>query len=286
MNEAIALATTLVEAQRGQPPMAQAHPLIAVYLELVSLYLNPEGEDIQYLLANKLFRQHSSMLTIQEQRLLLAHLISIGVRQFILENHTIGPELLSLYRWALDNGLLVVNHFMTEITFLNISALAVDCGDLEFAADFIQQWNSLVVEQYRNDAVHAALGLLCFAKGEFDQAHENIRDIVTNRPPYNLLIRSLLLKLYFERLIRDKGQFDVFRDYAVAFERYIVNQDLVGTRQEAWLNYVRSALSLANFWVKEGWLDANDKAHFRAELEAMRFVCSKNWILQKIEEMK
>ncbi len=284
LDEVIDSAKKLVSAHCKNGPELENHSLVAVYLGLVQLYLEKKDES-DYNWAGDLFMQSAADLPLQEQRLLFAHFANIGGRQFSLENRPVGSKLLELNRWALNQGILVVNQRMTEATYLNISALAAEQEEYEWAEDFIQIWKPFLDENQAVDAEKAAIGHLLFTKGEFDKSHERIKNIASNKPPYSFSTRGLLLKIFFEKFLKDRGQYEHFSSHVAAFDKFISGQSIGKIKQEAWLNFVRFTRSLASIRLKEGRVAKQKKSKLKDELKAMKFVFSKKWLFQKIKDL-
>ncbi len=277
-------AEKMLEAPGTGNAQPDEHSLISVYLQLVRLYLD-SGDASKYQKAHEIFLMHADSLPLPEVRLLFAHLSSIGARRYSLEGQPIGQELLSLHLRALEKGLHMANHQMTEATYLNISALLADCGHLDEAKAFIEKRKNFLRADASEEAHRAALAIYCFAMGDFDQAQGHINQVITNQPPYGLLSRGLLLKIYFERLGTDEGQINPLMDLALAFDRFIQNQDIGRTKREAWTNFVRFAKKVATRWAKNSGLDQSAKDRLLAELGSMRLLYSKNWLRKKIGEL-
>jgi hypothetical protein len=280
MEGVIDAAGKLIETSANQP-LSEQHLLIAVYLELVSLY-RVDTTELRYQKARNLFIQHAPHLPFQEKRQLFTHFINLGIRLYSIDSLPISVELFALYKWSLDEGLTVVNDQITEANYLNISIMAADCGEFEWAEFFIESHRRHLDEAVAKDAYLAAKSYLHFSKAEFDQMHELLLDITQNRIPYTILIRTWLLKLYFEKFLQDKSELFVLVNHATSFERYVSLQNFEPAREQSALNFIRFTRSLAKLLQKKGKISREEKEKLLKKLTRMTYVSSRKWLEEKI----
>jgi hypothetical protein len=260
------------------------YPLISVYLELVKLYRNNE-EETRFLRAKSLFFQYASSFPAMEQLHVLTHLLNVGIRLYIVQSMPLEKELLFIYRWGMDNGLLFINNRMTVNTFLNIGCLAAECNEQGWAESFILKYKSYVEEKAADDACKAVMSNIFLARKEYDKAQDYLKDLKGNKPPYNILVRTLLLKIFFEKLLKNRGESLALFNHAETLEQYISSQNLDLARTAAFLRFVRITRKLAHHWLDDGQLLAPKKRKLLAEVDAEKYIFSKKWLLSKINEL-
>lgn len=279
-DEVLAEAAAMVAEDKGEK-----HPLIAIYLELVRLYREVDGNEQRFATAGVLFMQHVHHLPFAEKCQLFTHLSNFGVRLYSLENQSVGLQLLALYQWALGEGLLATNQRMTVNSYLNVSLLAVGCGELDWAEKFIFDWKNYLEENLSAAAFMAASSSLHFANGDFGLAHACLTGISENKPPFGFFFRELLLKIYFEQLLKDRGKWENLSSHIAAFEKFILSQHTGAKKQTAWMNFIRFARKLAALWMRKGKVAEAGKQRLKAKMEAEKYVVSKRWLLKKLDDL-
>ncbi len=283
LEEIIREASQLVASTAQETP-ARQHLLLAAYLELVQLYRENEAAESRFNNARELLLRHAGALPLREKRHLFTHLSNAGIRLYNLENRPIGEDLLALYRWALQEGLLVVNRRMTDTAYLNVILLAGDCGEFAWAANFMETCKCFLEDNVAEDACRAASGYLHFAKGEFDLARQCLVPVAVNRPLYSFYTRWILLKILFEEFMKDRGLYEHLLHYDTAFEKFILYQAMGDAKKEAWLNFVRFTRKAASFRLKNGRVSKEEKRQLKAELDALKYVYSKKWLVESFSE--
>ena len=280
LEETIQQAITMV-AEKPRKVSSSRRVLIEVYLELVELYRGSQGET-RFRRALELFLNHHKKLPILEQTFLFTHFFNNGVRLYALEGQPIGRDLFAMYRWALEQGLMVVNERMAESTYLNISALATECGKYNWAKKFMKTWKPCLDEKFAEEATQAALCHLNFCMGEIDKAYGLLKEIPTDRMPYYFMSRSLELKVYYEKSLKDRGFLSLAHHSASVFAKFIDYQTANPVRREAWLNFAQFTRRLVSLLINEGRVSGDEKIELQSDLDSMKYVFSRKWLSEKI----
>jgi len=166
-----------------------------------------------------------------------------------------------------------------EISFNEYAGIiktAADFGETEFLKNFISSHLKNVPKPLRKNAENFSNAHLNYITGDFDKAIENIACVDANSSEYKLNLRSLNLKILYE-----KNDFVSF-EYLLDSFRHYLNKDVVQDNYRIiYLNYctflnrlfkVRDAKNISEYNLLKKEITAGNTAN-------------KLWLLKKIDEL-
>ena len=272
-----------VLAHTASPALQDAHPLLAVYHRLVSLYLQgldePGFRDLMQVYTDK--RQ---FLTKVDRTFLLRHLINFGI-SLNTRNIAIEAELLSLYKLAIETDTLLDGKRLTYSSFINIVQLAGMCREFDWAKAFIVQFSPYLEESTRQTSIDLAMSNLYYSDGRLDEAQDCLKYTIFHIPGFEILGRMLLIKIAYDRYIIYGKDYDFLIAQIKGFERYGQLKQLTAEKKDSYLNWIRYLHKLA--LVKFEMVDVPDlkKAALRKKLEQVQPLASKKWLEEKIDAL-
>jgi hypothetical protein len=231
-----------------------------------------------------LFIENFPHLKKVDQITLLTHLINCGasiMRQGIM----VDVELLSLYKLAMDSKALLVGNRITNVRFVNIFNLACRCNELDWAKEFMVEYKQYLEENTRQPILDMANAMLFYNQGLLDQAQSALKPEIYQISLLDIMGRTLLVKIAFDRFILYGKDHEFLEDQINAYERYIQNQALARDKKMPelnWIRFVRKMVSvkLGVFKVSEG-----EKAALRAKLTPLQSISLKPWLMERIDQL-
>jgi hypothetical protein len=272
-----------VLAHTASPALQDAHPLLAVYHRLVSLYLQGVDEPGFRGLMQVYIDKIQSLPRV-DRTLLLRHLINCGI-SLNARNIDIEAELLSLYKLAIETDTLLEGKRLTYSSFINIVHLAGICREFDWAKAFIVQFSPYLEESTRQTSIDLAMANLYYINGRLDEAQDCLKYTIFHIPGLEILGRMLLIKIVFDRYIIYGKDYDFLTAQIKGFERYGQLKQLTAEKKDSYLNWVRYLHKLAV--VKFEMVDVPDlkKAALRKKLEQLQPLASKRWLEEKIDAL-
>lgn len=279
----------LVLAQiQGDLPINNASPheepvYIQLY-EMVHLFLS-EGSKDAFIKAKKFFEDNVENLNNEDQKFGLLHLINFSIRQHNMGTSDLDNFILELYQFGLNKNILIENGMLTEKTFDNILIIGCRFKQYDWVVKFIQNYFFYLPATIRDRAKAYGLGYLHFSQKDFSKAIDYFIQVNHTELTRSLIVKSILLRSYFEMFLTDYSYFELLINYATAFERLIKRKKSLEKMRKA------GCINLSGFLKKIATLVQNNQWNEKAKIDILESVkmtnpvIVKNWLLHKIEEM-
>ncbi|MDP1818019.1 MAG: hypothetical protein Q8K92_26440 [Leadbetterella sp.] len=270
-----------VLARTAAPELLDAHPLLAVYHSLAMLYLNGvEEQGFRDLM--QIFNSKIPYLPKTDRTFLLRHLINCGI-SLNTRDVAVEPELLSLYKLAIDSEILLEGNRITDSSFINIVNLASICKEFDWAKAFIDQFSPCLEENKRQPSIDLAMAGLYYSEGKLDEAQQCLGSAIFQIPSFELLARALLLKIVFDRYLNFGKDYEFLIAQLKAFERYIQIKQITIEKKDACLNWTRFLRKLALVKFEMVVVPMPQKELLRKKLRQAQPIISKKWLELKID---
>jgi hypothetical protein len=276
--------TTASDAFQSLIPSAEwleNQPITSVYYRLIHL-LEQDANLSDFKAIQVLFREKLPDLPKEDQRYIWQHLVNYGV---FLTRHgqEVEWEMLDLYRLAIDKDILLVSNRITDQAFVNIVTVAALCKEYAWAKTFISDYAARVDPNHRKAVGAYASAVLCFECGQWDEAQGFLIPEVFLTPGLELTSRGLLLKIIFERYVKDGRDYEFLHSHAESFERYLETKQISEDRKIAQLNNIRFIRKMARLKFETVQVPNSKKETLKRQLENIAPISSKKWLEQKIE---
>lgn len=263
--------------------LAHERPLLAIYRNLVGLYLDGVDEAGFQKLQEQFIGNFSSYPKT-EKAVLLRHLINNGI-YLNAQGAQVEPELLDLYRFAIENDLLLSGKRLTHSSFINIANLACLCKEFVWATQFIQDYSSFLEEKIRRPSIGIAMTSWYYNQGMLDEAQECLTPEVFSTLTLELLARGMLLKIAFDRFLLLGKDREFLISHLHAFEKYVSAKQLAPEKKDAELNWIRFVRKMTALKFEHVQITAAQKAKLRDKLLELQPMVNKSWTAGKIEAL-
>lgn len=246
-----------------------------IYQELYLLalaVLDAKSEEDFTLLKDALFT-YAAKIDPQDQHILLIYLINFTALQIRLGQQKFYRLAFDLYKFGLDEKTLIVEGGFPAESFLNITNLACNFGELEWAKTFIQE-NSKYISPVE---VRENMQLFATAKLEFTHRHYNkvlelIREVDFIDVSMAIQAKALIVMSYIEN-----GQdYEVIADFIRAFDTYLKRDATLnkGFVVDGWLNFLKIAKKIISTHLRKDVLE---------EIDKMDSLVYKQWLKEKAQ---
>lgn len=185
-------------------------------------------------------------------------------------------ELFHLRKEIVEKGLFMENT-ITNIFFMNLVRSAIRLNELEWAANFISQYQTLLIPRYREITAYLALAFLHFEKREFGEALSYAARVKYEDSYYSLEVKNLTARIYYE--MKD---YELLQNFISSYRMYLSKNRTLGK------NEIGSHGTFLKFLDKLLKISEQKKLYKTDALEEQvrkaDFI-NKPWILEKIEEL-
>ncbi len=245
-------------------------PGIALYLATSRMLAFPE-EDGHFHRFMQLLAETEQHFSPGELRELYMFAINHCIRQTNRGEQHLEQEVLRLYRQALEAGYLFENGVLSRFTYHNIVAAALRCGELDWAAGFIPDYNGYLEPAYRDSALSFNQARLDYARNRFDSVLTLLQKANYRDPLLNLAAKTLLLKTYFVL-----QEFDLLQSHLDAMRNYIHRKKVIGYHRKNYLNIIRFTERISNL----AGLDRQTRTQLRQQIHDESVLTEKEWLLE------
>ncbi|MBC7777113.1 MAG: hypothetical protein H7246_16895 [Phycisphaerae bacterium] len=265
------------------PELQDKHPLLASYHHLVRFYLQGYSEQgFRELMT--LFRDKFSFLPRYDQSMLLKHLMNCGI-SLMSRDCAVESELFSLYKLGMEANLLMGQNRLTHLTFINIVNLASLCKEFDWATAFIAKFSPFLEDSKRQASIDLAMAGIYYYQGMLDKAQTCLTPGIFPLPSFDLLGRSLLLKIVSDRYLLYDKDYEFLISYLHAFERYVQTKQLTTEKKDGFLNCIKFVRKMAATKFEMVDIPESKKESLRKKLKQLQPVVSKKWLEEKIEAL-
>lgn len=204
-------------------------------------------------------------------------LTSLGNRKFTTDNFQ--EEYFSIIEIGFKNK-VILNRDGTISPDNFISIVNVTCSNnkIEFAENFISDFNVKLPEEYRESLFNYSMAQLNFSKGNFEKSLEYIIKFQTRDIMCKFFIKNLQLSIYYE--LNDRVSFDYSID---SFRHFIKKIELSNeSRVIVYTKYIDYVSRLFKLREKENLYLLSKLKKEITDTKAT----NKIWLLKKIEELE
>ncbi len=225
----------------------------------------------------RLVTQHGELLEKEKRYNKYIDLIEHLKRSKSMNNPETVKEVFELRKEIIEKGLYTEN-FMTNMFFLNMVKSGSRLGEFEWVQGFIENYNSLIAEDYRQSTYRLALAVVHFEMKEYDKALSHLARVKYEDNYYNLEVRNLTARIYFE-----KDETDLLNDYLNSYRIYVSKNRALGKREiESHTHFISIVAKLMR--IKE-----SGKSYKLDELipgEKKKEFINKAWVVEKMKELE
>ncbi|MBP7184397.1 MAG: hypothetical protein KBA06_02735 [Saprospiraceae bacterium] len=183
-----------------------------------------------------------------------------------------------IVKLMIANDLLLQNGKLSPWRYKNIVTVGLREKDFVFVEDFINTYKDFLDDDLRENAVTYNTALLRFYQKKYNKVIELLRDVEYEDISYNVGSKNMLLSVYYET-DEIEPLYYLFESFRAFLNR---NKELSVTVRTGYLNLIKFTKKLTK--IKFG--DASEIEKLENEINAAQGVMSKNWLLEKVKELK
>jgi len=183
-------------------------------------------------------------------------------------------ELFNLYRYGLEQKVLMDEGVLSRYTFINIVTNATILKEFDWIASFIREYKKYLEAKYQDNIVSYSQGKLHFAKKEYDKAMRLFNQVEYDDILINLNAKVMQIQMFFEQ-----EEFDVLESFLESTRTYLMRKKVIAYHRSTFKNFLRFTKKL----VKVNPFSQTQCMKLKKEIEAAAPLTEKKWLLQKLE---
>lgn len=185
-------------------------------------------------------------------------------------------ESFELFRWGLEENVLLDEGILSRITFINIVTNGNLLGEYEWIERFIHEYKNYLEDQYRDDLVHYSMARLHFEKGEYKIAMQLFRQV-----EYDDILMNLNAKLMQFKMFYEQNEFDLVESLLENMRNYIVRKKVIGYHKANYKNIIR----LTKKMLKINPYSQSQKTKLLKEIEEANPLAERKWLLKQLNNL-
>lgn len=249
-------------------------PSIAIYYYAYMAFTNTNQENYFSELEQRILTQTEFFNKLEVRTLYLAALNYCTVK-VNKGNLDYCRRALKFYHIGTEKGFLLENNLISKYTFGNAVAFALKIGEFDWAQQFIENFQHHLDEKDRNSIVNFNLARLFSEKGEYGKAQQLLTKFEYNDVVYNLVAKTMLLKIYYE-----ESEFDAFESLLDAMRTYLHRKDAISPNYR--LVY-KNLLSVMRKLLNLNPYSAIQREKFRKMVLETNPLSEREWFLRQID---
>ncbi len=237
--------------------------------------IEAQGEESTYRVFEQKLLENQALFPQNERRVMF-----LAALNFCISKHNAGQseytkKALELYKAGFENQVLLEDGRISHRAFTNAVWHALKLGEFDWVELFLKEKSELIEEKHRNSTVHFNLSRFHFEKGDRDRALELLNGFEYGDLIFNLIAKTLLLKIYFE-----KGEITALESLLDSFSAYLRRKEVLGYHKTIYKNL----LSLAKKLIHLPPRNSIQKEKLRKLIAATNPLTERDWLLAQLEK--
>ncbi len=218
--------------------------------------------------------KHGDALGARELRYVILMAINICISNMNIGRETYIREAFEWYRLGFSRDVIAENNLLTRATYLNIITIGLRLQEYAWIENFINEHTQQLEEDIRENTENFSRARLSYELKDYETAMRLLVIVDLKHPVYNLLAKTLLLKIYYEL-----DEYDAMESQLDSMTTYIRRKKIAELRQDNFNNIVRFVRQLSR--IPHG--DRTKLAKLRDRIEATSPLTEKKWLLEQLE---
>jgi len=218
--------------------------------------------------------KHGHLLSRIDLRYVILMAINLCISNMNQGREPYVRESFEWYKLGFLNDVIVENNLLTRSTYLNVVSIALKLMEYGWVEDFIENNAQNLEDNIRENTESFARAKLGYELKDYTGSMRLLVLVDFKHPVYNLLAKTLLLKIYYEL-----DEYDAMDSLLDSMTTYIRRKDIADIRRDNFANIVRFVRQLSR--IPTG--DKKKVAELKARVEDTSPLTEKKWLLEQLE---
>lgn len=252
------------------------------YLTLIDLL--EKQEVASYWKTRKIFFDGIEQFSRVDKSTILHYLFNFAIAQVTRGENVFRIENFELYKFALEQGLLIENNTISDIAFTNIASYGASLHQFEWTINFIEENKKYLAKAVKKEATQLSLAFVTFFQQNYSQTIDILQPIIFHKLSHNRRSKSLLLRSYFELSLVNESYLELFFSFVAAFQKSLYRNNIdSGAKIQSYLNLIKYLKKIAALVNTHEWKKTVKEEMIR-EAESENMVL-KPWFMKRVKEL-
>lgn len=247
---------------------------IDIYLQVL-LMLTEENSSLYFEKLNILFKSHFNTLPKSNRKEIYFYLINFCLRKIRKGNKDYVAKALEIYENGINDESLLENGFLSPWTFTNVVKLALRLQKYTWIKFFIDENESKMHVNFRENALSYNLSELYYYTRDFDKALGYLNEVKFSDLNYHLGSRVILIKIYFET-DEENALISLIASFTIFLKR---NKNISNNLRQTYLNFC----DLLNQILRR---KGESKKELKNKITTTTLLTDRQWLLKILEDQK
>lgn len=254
-------------------PAMQDLPPVKIYHQIL-LMLEDDQKDQLFHEFMKLLPIYRDYFPKEEIKEIYGYAINYTIRKINKGQPEYLDELFNLYKYAIENALLLEKEHLSPWAFKNMIGVALRLQKYDWTESFIKEYHAHLHPQFQQNALHYNLAELYYYQNQADKALQELNSVEFSDVYYQMDTKKLMLKIYYEQ-----REIDPFYSLSAAFKMLLRRNKLLSANNKtAYENFV----SLLNQMIKE---DPKTYDRIRKKIDQTQLLADRKWLKNQLEKL-
>lgn len=218
---------------------------------------------------------HGHLLSRSDQRYVILMAINLCISNMNQGREPYIRESFEWYKLGFAEDVITQNGLLTRATYLNVITIVLRLQEYDWARKFIEEQTHLLEEDVRENTERFASARLAYEQKDYDTSMPLLVQVDFKHPVYNIMAKTLLLKIYYEL-----DEFDAMDSQLDSMTTYLRRKQLSDLHKDNFGNIVRYVRQLNR--MAPG--DKKKLAKLKTKIEETSPLTEKKWLLERLEE--
>lgn len=251
-------------------------PVIQIYYHAYQSLRFPE-EDSHFAKLKQIILEHGRVLSEEELKNIVVVAVNFCVKNFNSGKLEYNKELLDLFKYALEESILLEQNEISRFTYNNIITAALREQELDWIRNFIRNYSKYLSNVYQAPYAQFAQARLAFAEQNYDQCLQLLASADVEDVFIIMSIKMIQIKVFYEQ-----AEIDLLEASLQSFRKYLSRKTKLTYVQTNYLNNVKIVEKL----IQLPLLDNVQKEKLRAEIKVTKPLTEAAWLLEQLKETR
>ena len=259
-------------------------PAVWIYLLIFRMISNDQASD--YFKLKKRLQQDSHLFPPSEGRDLYTYTLNYCIRRLNYGESAFRRETFELYQQMLSSGLLHRSGTLPTWDYTNIVSLGCDLHEYDWTYQFIEGQKDQLPSGERQNTYTYNLAVFQYQQQHYDEALALLHQVEFTEVYYNLLVRILRLKIYYEQ-----GNHEALFYLIDTFRIYLLrNRQIAENRRRSAVNLLRFTKKLARLSEEHTLISKKQFVQrlekLEKQLKSQKRLTNKAWLLVQMQKLR
>ncbi|MEM6394701.1 MAG: hypothetical protein AAF741_00035 [Bacteroidota bacterium] len=250
-------------------------PALAIYYYILKAIKSSNDDQQYFAILRDTVAEHGKLLPSDDLREVYLMVINLCIPKLNARIEAYIRESFEWYKQGFADNILTPNGQITQYTYMNVTMIGINLGEFSWVESFIDVYKEMLSAEIRQQTYLFAKSRLHFGKQEYEETMSILVRIDFNDVLYNLLGKTMLLRIYYE-----EQEYDALDSLLESFGTYIRRKELTANHKKNFGNIVRLTRRLARL----SEYDDKKKRDLTEAIQTTKPLSERAWLLEMLKK--